>query len=421
MPSRRWETERSRRVSRSMSAAEGMFSAPIATSCAWAAFSRASNARPIAPVNSGFSSSSESALPRRPRCCRSRRSRRLLATLLASDILGSRSREAGREPAAASATADGKDTVQRCPNGCSCSCSWSSPGSSARPTGATCCARSRTASPSTWSCSSTLGAGASRRARAAVDSRDRAAAPARGAPSPSRRRSRRRARRSSTRPALGRAPGTAWLAELDREREVPRPSRCSTACSTCTASPPPTRYVHEVSPAQALVIRAGWGEGEQVADGLWLHAASCRWRGRGSAAAPPDGERAAALRPQERLAALLGARGDALLCEELALRARLDLDQGRLAHAAIELDGALRRGLPSCAGSAARISRSAHRRAEQLRERRRSCRRERVARGGAGRPAAASERRDGRTTRSSCATRSSAWKRRCGRARRAGV
>ena len=30
--------------------------------------------------------------------------------------------------------------------------------------------------------------------------------------------------------------------------------------------------MHEISPAQALVIRAGWGEGEQVADGRWLHA-----------------------------------------------------------------------------------------------------------------------------------------------------
>ena len=30
-----------------------------------------------------------------------------------------------------------------------------------------------------------------------------------------------------------------------------------------------------------------------------------------------------------------------MLCEELALRARLDLDQGRLTHAAVELDAAL--------------------------------------------------------------------------------
>ena len=63
MPSSRCETERSRRVSRSMSAADGMLSAPIAASCAWTARSRASNARVIAPLTSGFSSRSWASLP----------------------------------------------------------------------------------------------------------------------------------------------------------------------------------------------------------------------------------------------------------------------------------------------------------------------------------------------------------------------
>ena len=68
----------------------------------------------------------------------------------------------------------------------------------------------------------------------------------------------------------------------------------------------------------------------------------------------------AALRPQERLAELLGARGATLLCEELVLRARLDLDNGRLAHAAIELQARLRGGARrAAAASAARTSRSA--------------------------------------------------------------
>jgi hypothetical protein len=57
-----------------------------------------------------------------------------------------------------------------------------------------------------------------------------------------------------------------------------------------------------------------------------------------------------ALRPQERLAELLGARSEELLCEELALRARLDLDHGRLPHAAIELDGALTAALSELGG-----------------------------------------------------------------------
>jgi hypothetical protein len=100
-------------------------------------------------------------------------------------------------------------------------------------------------------------------------------------------------------------------------------------------------YVHEISPAQALVIRAGWGEGEQVADGRWLHARGLHWppRGRGSRRRA-RGDRSAALRPQERLAALLGARERTLLCEEVVLRAREDLDHDRMAHAALELDQA---------------------------------------------------------------------------------
>jgi hypothetical protein len=125
----------------------------------------------------------------------------------------------------------------------------------------------------------------------------------------------------------------AWLAELDPEREARAAaavlSRVLHAHRIAAADP----YVHEVSPAQALVIRAGWGEGEQVADGLWLHARELPW-------GQPRVRRAGALRPQERLARLLGAREEALLCEELVLRARLDLDHRRLAHAALELDGA---------------------------------------------------------------------------------
>jgi len=135
----------------------------------------------------------------------------------------------------------------------------------------------------------------------------------------------------------------AWLADLDTEREaraaVAVLNRVLHFYRIASANP----YIHEVSPAQALVIRVGWGGGEQVADGLWLHArelpsqagkrTSAGGRRRG-------GDRSSALRPQERLAELLGARGPALLCEELALRARGDLDHGRLAHAALELETA---------------------------------------------------------------------------------
>jgi len=137
----------------------------------------------------------------------------------------------------------------------------------------------------------------------------------------------------------------AWLDDLDLEREVLEATailnRVLHAHRVASADP----YTSEVTPGQALVIRAGWGAGEQVADGRWAHALELPWRepgpggGRGR---PRGGARSAVLRPQERLAALLGGRGGELLCEELALRARLDLDQGRLAHAAIGLDAAIR-------------------------------------------------------------------------------
>ena len=52
-------------------------------------------------------------------------------------------------------------------------------------------------------------------------------------------------------------------------------------------------------------------------------------------------ERTTELLHVEHMAALLGSREHPLVCEELALRARLDLDSGRLAHAALELRHAL--------------------------------------------------------------------------------
>jgi hypothetical protein len=94
--------------------------------------------------------------------------------------------------------------------------------------------------------------------------------------------------------------------------------------------------VREVRREQALVVRVGYGRGEEVADGLWTEAVeppAPRTRRRRS--------RDAALRPQERLAALLGGRDAALACEDLALRARADLDAGRPREAALQVRVAL--------------------------------------------------------------------------------
>jgi hypothetical protein len=136
----------------------------------------------------------------------------------------------------------------------------------------------------------------------------------------------------------------AWLEELDQERDVMATvaviNRVIHFHRVASADP----YVREVSPGQALVIRAGWGEGEQVADGRWLHARELDYgtHPRGLARLARGGRaRSLALRPQERLAELLSARGEMLLCEELTMRARLDLDQDRPRHAALALDQAL--------------------------------------------------------------------------------
>ncbi len=131
----------------------------------------------------------------------------------------------------------------------------------------------------------------------------------------------------------------AWLEELDRERDVAAAvatvNRVLYQHRVAAADP----YINEVSAAQALVVRAGWGEGEQVSLGQWLHARELSLRqGRG---VRRRRDRSWALRPQERLAALIGGRSRPLLCEELVLRARLDLDQRRTALAAVGLDQAI--------------------------------------------------------------------------------
>ena len=97
-------------------------------------------------------------------------------------------------------------------------------------------------------------------------------------------------------------------------------------------------YAHEVGREQALVVRVGYGDGERVSEGRWDSARELPALDRGLRGARG---RSAALRPQERLAALLAGRDAALACEELALRTRADVDAGRLREAALQLRVAL--------------------------------------------------------------------------------
>jgi hypothetical protein len=121
----------------------------------------------------------------------------------------------------------------------------------------------------------------------------------------------------------------AWLrraGEADLQAGVAVLNRALHAFRLVTADP----YLHPVGRQQALVARLGFGAGEQVAEGLWKDA-------RELLPARRRQPRATVLQPQARLAAVLGGRERALACEELALRARLDLDQGRDREAALQI------------------------------------------------------------------------------------
>jgi hypothetical protein len=134
----------------------------------------------------------------------------------------------------------------------------------------------------------------------------------------------------------------AWLARAGEEQlttGLAVLNRALHAFRLVTADP----YQNVVSLRQALVARIGYGAGEQVADGLWTQARELVF-------APGRRRRATVLAPQARLAAVLNGRDRALACEELALRARLDLDHGRDREAALQVLIALDAALAELAG-----------------------------------------------------------------------
>jgi hypothetical protein len=105
----------------------------------------------------------------------------------------------------------------------------------------------------------------------------------------------------------------------------------------------------ELRSEHASAVRLGHGSGKQVASGRFTSAHQIDVRGGGRSRRR---QREEELRPQERVAAVLGARESLDACEALILRARADLDAGRRREAAlqlrvgleallVELDGAL--------------------------------------------------------------------------------
>lgn len=87
--------------------------------------------------------------------------------------------------------------------------------------------------------------------------------------------------------------------------------------------------IADVGPGAALAVRVGFGEGDDLAEGRF-----------GAAVDVPLAERrrrAELLRPQERVADVLGGRAEVPICELLVIRARADLDAGRLREAALQV------------------------------------------------------------------------------------
>jgi hypothetical protein len=120
-------------------------------------------------------------------------------------------------------------------------------------------------------------------------------------------------------------------------------------------------YLNPVGRHHALVARVGYGAGDEVADGLWTQARELSLPVRRQ-------RRAKILHPQARLAALLGGREPPLICEELALRARQDLDQGEERAAALQTLIALDSAIAELAGD--RHAEALADRLEELREQR---------------------------------------------------
>jgi hypothetical protein len=149
----------------------------------------------------------------------------------------------------------------------------------------------------------------------------------------------------------------AWLDELRASREALDAELVSAAAVVnralfarrlATADP----YLCEVSVDRALVARVGYGDGDEVAEGRFAEALEL--------------PRPGALRvkrtmeaPDERFAALLGAREEPLVAEELVLRARLDLDAGRVREAALQARVALE-ALPALGSHRAAVAAAAN-------------------------------------------------------------
>jgi hypothetical protein len=92
--------------------------------------------------------------------------------------------------------------------------------------------------------------------------------------------------------------------------------------------------VQILTPQRAFAVRLGYGSGDEVAAGDYSAAREVDTQAGNSSRRR---QRAEELRPQERLAAVLGGREQLDACETLLLRARADLDADRNREATLQL------------------------------------------------------------------------------------
>jgi hypothetical protein len=105
----------------------------------------------------------------------------------------------------------------------------------------------------------------------------------------------------------------------------------------------------ELRADRAATVRIGHGSGKEVASGRFSSAREVDVRAGAGARRRQDEE----LRPQERVAAVLGGREQLDACETLILRARADLDSNRRREAALQLRVGLEAMLIELAGALA--------------------------------------------------------------------
>ena len=151
-------------------------------------------------------------------------------------------------------------------------------------------------------------------------------------------------------PFADRDEASAWLAGAsgDSERadeEVATAAQVMARATLAHRVSHADPYARDVAAAQALVVRLGYGDGNAVTEGRFEDA----WE------MPRDRHRTrrSMEAPEERFAALVGAREEVLACEELVLRVRADLRAGRVREAALGARVSLESLLAELAGDLA--------------------------------------------------------------------